>query len=152
MEQSLSHKNEETYSTISDTQSLRSGRDEICGLNAEHRREPRPTSGHTSYNIWDEHNQTHSAAGVFCPKEPWPLWKPYMHLSVHSFIILQWMAHTHTRGEGFGVHLLLVNDIITGPLQGRLEWPGVPLFRKNRIRVTQIFGRDNMWNWGTFFF
>ncbi len=35
MEQSLSHKNEETYSTISDTQSLRSGRDEICGLNAE---------------------------------------------------------------------------------------------------------------------
>ncbi len=154
MEQSLSHKNEETYSTISDTQSLRSGRDEICGLNAEQSTdESQGQREDTSYNIWDEHNQTHSAAGVFCPKEPWPLWKPYMHLSVHSFIILQWMAHTHThtRGEGFGVHLLLVNDIITGPLQGRLEWPGVPLFRTNRF--TQIFGPVNMWNWfwGTFF-
>ncbi len=76
---------------------------------AEHRWE-RPTSGHTSYNIWDEHNHTHSAAGVFCPKEPWPLWKPYKHISVciHLLFFSGWCTlslshththtHTHTRG------------------------------------------------------
>ncbi len=110
---------------------------------AEHRWE-RPTSGHTSYNIWDEHNHTHSAAGVFCPKEPWPHWKPYKHISVciHLLFFSGWCTlslshthtHTHTQGEGFGVHLLLVNDITTGPLQGRLRVARCPSIQEEQIQ------------------
>ncbi len=70
MEQSLSHKNEETYSTISDTQSLRSGRDEICGLNAEQSTdESQGQRQDTSYNIWDEHKHTRLQVS-FVPRSP----------------------------------------------------------------------------------
>lgn len=120
---------------------LRKRRDLWAKCRAEHRWE-RPASGHTSYNIWDEHNHTHSAAGVFCPKEPWPHWKPYKHrsLCIHLLFFSGWCIHTNTKkGRGLVSICSLSMTSSIAPYKDVWEWPGVLLFRKNRFSGAFFF-------------